>query len=135
MCRTLHDIDLPPYLGDYEFSVAPRSLFTPDGQLYKFTEKSVILNAGFGIWGERSHAHASVHAENLGDVQRKARLVWLRKFQGERQIARLKQQSSLSFNFCKTQRSYEKIMRIYLLFHWFSGENCIIRSSHRRCSI
>ena len=31
VCRTLHDIDLPLYLGDYEFSVVPRSLFTPDG--------------------------------------------------------------------------------------------------------
>ena len=48
---------------------------------------------------------------------------------------RLKQQHSLSFTFCKTQRSYEKIMCIYLLFHWFSGENCIIRSSDWRCSI
>ena len=31
-------------MGDYEFSVVPRSLFTPDGQLYKSTDKSVILN-------------------------------------------------------------------------------------------
>ena len=44
VCRTRHDIDLPSYLGDYEFSVVPRSLFTPDGQLYKSTDKSVILN-------------------------------------------------------------------------------------------
>ena len=44
MCRTRHDIDLPSYLGDYEFSVVPRPLFTPDGQLYKSTDKSVILN-------------------------------------------------------------------------------------------
>ena len=41
VCRTRHDIDLQSYLGDYEFSVAPRSLFTPDGQLYKSTNKSV----------------------------------------------------------------------------------------------
>ena len=44
VCRTRHDIDLPSYLGDYEFSVVPRSLFTPDGQLYKSTDESVILN-------------------------------------------------------------------------------------------
>ena len=44
VCRTRHDIDLPSYLGDYEFSVVPRPLFTPDGQLYKSTDKSVILN-------------------------------------------------------------------------------------------
>ena len=30
------------------------------------------------------------------------------------------------FHFYITQRSYEKIMCIYLLFDWFSGENCII---------
>ena len=40
-----------------------------------------------------------------------------RKLQGVPQIARLKQQRSLSYAFCKTQRSYEKIMCIYLLFH------------------
>ena len=44
MCRTRHDIDLPSYLVDYEFSVMSRSLFTPDGQFYKSTDKSVILN-------------------------------------------------------------------------------------------
>ena len=64
-----------------------------------------------------------------------ASLVWLRKLQGMWQIARLKQQRSLSFIFCETPRSYEKIMCIYLLFHWFNGENCIVRCSHRRCSI
>ena len=30
------------------------------------------------------------------------------------------------FHFYITQRFYEKIMCIYLLFDWFSGENCII---------
>ena len=64
---------------------------------------------------------------------KKARLVWLRKLQGVRHITRLKQQRFLSFTFCKTQKSYEEIMCIYLLFYWFSGENCIIRSSHHRC--
>ena len=44
MCRTRPYIDLLSYLGDYEFPVVPRSLFTPDGQLYKSTNKSVILN-------------------------------------------------------------------------------------------
>ena len=48
---------------------------------------------------------------------KKARLVWLRKLQGVWQIARLKQQRSLSFISRETQRSYEKIMYIYLLFH------------------
>ena len=57
---------------------------------------------------------------------KKARLVWLKRLQGVWQIARLKQQRFLSFTFYKTQRSYEKIICIDLLFHWFSGENCMI---------
>ena len=44
----------------------------------------------------------------------------------QQQIPRLKQQRFLSFTFYITQRSSEKIMCIYLLLHWFSGENCII---------
>ena len=89
----------------------------------------------FDIWGMWSHAHASWHARNIGDVKKKACLVWLRKMQDVRQITHLKQQRSLSFTFCETQRSYEKIMCVYLLFHWFSGENCIIRSSDQTCYI
>ena len=42
-----------------------------------------------------------------------------------RQITRLKQQHFSSFFFYKTQKSSQKIMCIYLLFHWFRGENCI----------
>ena len=40
---------------------------------------------------------------------KKIRLVWLRKLQDVRQIARLKQRS-LYFTFCKTERSYKKTM-------------------------
>ena len=39
----------------------------------------------------------------------------VRKLQGVQQIAHLKQQRSLSFTACKTQRSYDRIMCIYLL--------------------
>ena len=56
---------------------------------------------------------------------KKARLVWLKQLQGVWQITRLEQRF-LSFTFYKTQRYYEKIMCIYFLFRWFSGENCII---------
>ena len=38
---------------------------------------------------------------------------------------RTSKQRFLSFTFYKTQRSYEKIMCLYFLFHWFSGENCM----------
>ena len=31
--------------------------------------------SGFGIWGVRSHAHASAHAWNIGDVQKKLFLI------------------------------------------------------------
>ena len=44
VCGTRHDTDLLSYLGDYEFSIVPRLLFIPDGQLYKSTAESVILN-------------------------------------------------------------------------------------------
>ena len=44
VCGTRRDTDLPSYLGDYEFSIVPRLLFIPDGQLYKSTAESVILN-------------------------------------------------------------------------------------------
>ena len=46
---------------------------------------------------------------------KKACLVWLRKLQGVWHITRLKQQRSLSFTFCKTQKSYKEIMRIYFI--------------------
>ena len=62
--------------------------------------------------------------------KKKARFVWLKKLQGMRTIARLKQRFFLSFTFYKTDRSYERIMCIYLiiclLFYWFNGEKCII---------
>ena len=51
---------------------------------------------------------------------KKARLVWLKKVQGVRQIARLKQQHFLSFVFYITQRSYEKITCIVIwLVQWW----------------
>ena len=53
--------------------------------------KMVLLNTGFDIWGMWSHVHASAHAWNIGDVQKKAHLVWLRKLQDVQQIVRLKQ--------------------------------------------
>ena len=77
------------------------------------------IYAGFGILGVRSHARARLYT-----LQKKARLVSFKKLQGVRQITRLKQQRFLSFTFYITQKSYAK-MCIYL-FHWFSGENCII---------
>ena len=42
--RTRSEIDLPAYLGFYEFSVVPRSLFNSDGSLHLCTDKSSIAN-------------------------------------------------------------------------------------------
>ena len=41
------------------------------------------------------------------------------------QITRLKQHRFLSPTFFKIQRPYKK-NHVYLLFHWFNGENCVI---------
>ena len=88
-------------------------------------EHCMASSSGFGIWDMWSHAHTSAHAWNIRDVQKKAHFVWFKKLQGVWQITHLKQQCFLSFTFYKTQRSYEKIMCVYFLFHWFSGENCM----------
>ena len=38
--RTRADIDLPKYLGMYEFTVVPPSLFAPDGTFYKTSDEA-----------------------------------------------------------------------------------------------
>ena len=40
--RSRPDIDLSTYLGEYEFTVVPGSLFASDGTLHQTTDKSVI---------------------------------------------------------------------------------------------
>ena len=45
---------------------------------------------------------------------KKAHLVGLRKLQGVQHIAHLKQ-CSLSFTFCKAQKSYEEIVYLFIL--------------------
>ena len=58
------------------------------------------------------------------DVLKKAHLFWLKKPQAAAD-GTSKTTTFFIFHFYITQRSYEKIMCIYLLFDWFSGENCI----------
>ena len=41
--RSRQEIDLPKYLGEYEFSVVPRSLFSTDGKLLPTNDKSIIV--------------------------------------------------------------------------------------------
>ena len=41
--RTRPEIDLKYYLGKYEFSVVPRSLFSPNRKLLPTTDKSIII--------------------------------------------------------------------------------------------
>ena len=40
-----HDIDLSMYIGKYEFSVSPRSLFSFNGKVPPCTDKSKLLHA------------------------------------------------------------------------------------------
>ena len=40
--RSRPEIDLSLYLGEYELSVAPRSLFSADGVIYQEKDKSVV---------------------------------------------------------------------------------------------
>ena len=46
--RTPPVIDLPIFLGKYEFTVVPPSLFVPDDLFYQETEKPENFNAGIG---------------------------------------------------------------------------------------
>ena len=77
------------------------------------------VTAGFNIWGVWWHVHASAHAWNIGDMQKKAHLVWLKKLPGVQHIARLKQQSSLSFPFYQTQRENHVYLFVILLVQWW----------------
>ena len=110
----------------------------------------VHLGWGFPVWWEKSmcyelHQGSSVQAlayevcdrtctplHSLKTLEMANKSTpWLKKLKGVRQIARLKQQRFLSFTFFKTQIFGEN--HVYLLFHWLSGENCImfIFSSHK----
>ena len=64
---------------------------------------------------------------------KKAHLVSLKKLQGVRQIAPLKQRF-LSFTFYKTQRSYEKIVNLFVisLVQWWKLYYIYIFSTQRR---
>ena len=42
--RSRPEIDLPKYLGDYELSVVPRSMFSGDGELLLGNDKSVLIH-------------------------------------------------------------------------------------------
>ena len=39
--------------------------------LQEFSFKNLSTKAGFGIWGVQLHAHASAHAQNIKDAQKK----------------------------------------------------------------
>ena len=42
--KTRPDIGLPAFMGKYEFTVVPPSLFGPDGSFYKETKKADLAN-------------------------------------------------------------------------------------------
>ena len=64
-----------------------------------------------------------LHTPKTLEIGKKSMPCLVQKLQGVWQIACLKRQFFLSFPFYKTQISYEKIMCVCFLFHWFSGEN------------
>ena len=67
------------------------SFFLPPAIIRKLYQASA--------WGVQSHAYAFAHAWNIRDMQKKARLVWFKKLQGVRQIARRKQLVFFIFHF------------------------------------
>ena len=84
----------------------------------------VILNCAIGI-SVYAGFSASLHTPETLETVKKSTPCLTKKLQSVPQIVRLKQRF-LSFAFYKTQKSYEKIMRTYLLFHLFKDESCII---------
>ena len=70
------------------------------------------------------HAHATAHTKN---IKRRAKnsMPCLIKEASRYAVDRISKATTfLSLTFYKIQRSYEKIL--YLLYHWFSGENGIM---------
>ena len=47
--RCCPDIDLPGYFGMYEFSVVLKSLFTPDGNLHKCSDKANVADEIYNL--------------------------------------------------------------------------------------
>ena len=103
----------------------------PVYQPYEF-HAFTVLTIRLVVWlGTRSHNHYTIinailnqasayeacdrtHTPKTLEVQKKAWLVWFKKLQGVRQIARLKQRF-LSFTLYKTERSYKKIIFFYFI--------------------
>ena len=102
----------PPPPFPREFQLYNYGLFDA---IEKKSKGNVIEETGFGIRGMRLQVHASAHTWNIGDEQKKARLVWLRKLQDVWQIAHLKQQHSLPFTFCKTKILWENHVYLFVI--------------------
>ena len=45
LCKSSRDVDMRQVIGDYEFTLTPRSLFAPSGSLLLCTDKSKIIHA------------------------------------------------------------------------------------------
>ena len=110
----------PAFQGNwFEFCMARAWQTFKDMDIKCFFKKCWGINyAGFCIWGVRAHTHVPAHPKQ---ICKKSTLC--QKLQGVWQIARPKQRF-LSFTFYKTKILRENL--VYLLFHWFSGENCVI---------
>ena len=63
--RTRSDIDLPNYLGLYEFIVVPPSLFTSDGTFYKNSDKSDIAEQLYKLQSEDGNATGTTESRRV----------------------------------------------------------------------
>ena len=59
--RSRPDIDLSYYLGEFELSVIPRSLFTVDGCLHKTTDKSVVASQLRKFYTDENSCNESIN--------------------------------------------------------------------------
>ena len=59
--RSRPDIDLSYYLGEFELSVIPRSLFTVDGCLHKTTDKSVVASQLRKFYNDENSCNESIN--------------------------------------------------------------------------
>ena len=73
-CRP--NIDLPGYFGIYEFSVVPRSLFAPDGNLHKCTGKANVAEEIYNLQTSVMLDNAILKGESNEENKSSFLMVW-----------------------------------------------------------
>ena len=90
-----------------------------------FPAEKFCFIAGFGMRHRITHACLCTCLKHQRCVKKSMPCFIKKTSRSVGDITHLKQQCFLSSTFYKIQRSYDKIMYIWL-FHWYSGENCIV---------